>query len=364
MKIVSYQFPIAAATLFQIADMLRQRDVLTPGFDVRHADVYDPATYLIQKDDHGTDTHLLADRNLVTRWVSLTRVALVTDEVRVAAAVLAFCQCCGILVEPNIALYEVAAELGNEAANDEEAIFRIIDNANPRDLAGIALGHFDSTPQSFMTPDNLPPRKDIDFTMPLRLWRRNYVLALKAAALALDGGQTETLVEKLFDWMYSQYVFLAPSTVLALCYFSPNGPKKGLFKQIRSRDRERAIAGIKNATWDLTLIHQWLDMVHGQQTNNTINLLGSLDKKLHTVARSILAFSDSDKSVEAWRRRLFDSLWGIKTDTRLYSKILHYYKDTENPARLANRVHDQRPIDELILEGEQEIRKWRSANGA
>jgi hypothetical protein len=92
--------------------------------------------------------------------------------------------------------------------------------------------------------------------MPLRMWRRNYVLALKVAALALDGGQTETLVEKLFDLMYSQYVFLAPSTVLALCYFSPNSPKKGLFKQIRSRDRERAIAGIKNATWDLTLIHQ------------------------------------------------------------------------------------------------------------
>jgi hypothetical protein len=103
-------------------------------------------------------------------------------------------------------------------------------------------------------------------------------------------------------------------------------------------------------------------MVHGQLTNNTINLFGSLDKKLHTVARSMLAFTDSDKAVEAWRCRLFDSLWGIKTDTRLYSEILQHYKDTENPARLANRVHDQRSIDELILEGEQEIRKsckWR-----
>ena len=73
--------------------------------------------------------------------------------------------------------------------------------------------------------------------------------------------------------MYSQYVFLAPSTVLALCYFSPNGPKKGLFKQIRSKDRERDIAGIKNATWDLTLIHQWLGMVRGQRTDNTIYLI-------------------------------------------------------------------------------------------
>ncbi|MEI9479460.1 MAG: hypothetical protein WCO26_23215 [Deltaproteobacteria bacterium] len=280
MKIVSYQFPIAVDALLQIADMLRHRDVFTPGFDSAHADVYDPATYLIQKDSHDTDTRLLADRNLLTRWVNLTKAASITEEVRVAAAVLAFCQCCGILVEPNIAFYEVAAESGNEAANYEEAVFRLVDNANPLDLAEIALGDFDSPSPSLTTPESMPPRKHIDFTVPLRMWRRNYVLALKAAALALEGGRTENLAERLFDWMYSQYVFLAPSTVLALCYFSPNGPKKGLFKQIRSKDRERAIAGIKNATWDLTLIHQWLDMVRGQRTNNSINLLGSLDRKL------------------------------------------------------------------------------------
>ena len=365
MKIVSYQFPIAADALLQIADMIRHRDVFTPGFDSVHADVYDPVTYLVQKDSHNTDTRLLADRNLLTRWVNLTKVASITDEVRVAAAALVFCQCCGILVEPNIALYEVAAESGNEAANYEEAVFRLVDNANPLDLSKIALGDFDSASPLSTMPKNMPPRKHIDFTTPLRVWRRNYVLALKAAALALEGGRTELLAERLFDWMYSRYVFTAPSTVLALCYFSPNSPKKGLFKQIRSKDRERAMAGIKNATWDLTLIHQWLDMVRGQRiNNNNINLLGSLDVNLHRVARSIIAFTDSDEAVEEWRRALFDDLWGIKANTRLYSKIVQYYKDAENPARLANRVNDQQPIDELIFEGEQEIRKWHPANGS
>ena len=364
MKIVSYQFPIPADSLLRIADMLRDRDVLTPGFDIRNADVYDPATYLIQKEDHDTDTRLLADRNLLTRWINLTKAGLVTDEVKAAAAVLVFCQCCGILVEPNISLYEVAAESGNGVANSEEIMFRAVDNADPRVLAEVALGNFNNTPRSFITLEDMPSSKDIDFSMPLRMWRRNYVLALKAAAIALDGGRTETLVERLFDWMYSQYVFLAPSTVLALSYFSPNGPKKGLFKKIRSEDRERAIAGIKNAAWDLTLIHQWLHMVRGQQTNNTINLLGSLDRKLHTVARNILVFTDSDEVVEAVRRETFDSLWGIRPNTRLYSKILKYYEDSENPTRLANRVDDQVTIDDLILKGEQEIRKWHPSNRA
>jgi len=105
-------------------------------------------------------------------------------------------------------------------------------------------------------------------------------------------------------------------------------------------------------------------MVRGQRTNNTINLLGSLDRKLHAVARSIIAFTDSDEAVEEWRRELFDDLWGIKANTGLYSKILQYYRDTENPTRIANRVHDQPSIDELILEGEQEIRKWHPMSGA
>ncbi|NTW48933.1 MAG: hypothetical protein HGB19_04220, partial [Chlorobiales bacterium] len=333
MKIVFHQFPIADDELDRIVHMLRHRDVLTPGFDKRYADVYDPLIYLVEKDEYDTDTFLLADRNLLTRWINLTKVVSVTDEVRVAAALLAFCQCCGILVEPSIALYEVAAESENETASYEEAVFRMVDNAHPQVLAEIALGQSDSAPMSFISAGNISVSKNVDFTMPLNAWRMNYVLALKVAALSLSGGKTEFLTERLFDWMYSQYVFLAPSTVLALFYFSPNSPKKGLFKQIRSEDRERAIAGIKNATWDLTLIHHWVNMVRNQRTNKTINLLGSLDKKLHTIARSIIAFTDSDEVSEAYRRELFDRLLG-KVNTGLYPKIVQYYKDSENPIRL------------------------------
>lgn len=358
MKIVSYQFPIAIDALLQIADMMRGRDVLTPGFDSKNADVYDPLTYLIQKDTHDTNTRLVVDRNLLTRWVRLGRSCQITDELRIAAATLAFCQCCGILTEPNIALYEVAAESGNEAANYEEAVFRAVDNANPRIWAEIALGHSCCASASLDKAENLSPRKHIDFTTPLKVWRRNYVLALKVAALALAGGRSQILAEKLFDWMYSQYVFLAPATILALCYFSPNGPKKGLFKQIRSSDRERALDGIRNATWDLTLVHEWLKMVDGQRTSNTLNLLGSLDRKLHTVARSIITFTDSDEVVKARGRELFSTLWGTEASTRLYVKIRKYYQDADNPSRVANRTNDQPSIDTLIVRGEQEIREW------
>lgn len=362
MKIVSYQFPIATGELYQIADMMRGRDVLTPGFDSKDGDVYDPRTYLIQKDAHDTDTRLVADRNLLTRWVNLGRSCQITDEHKIAAATLAFCQCCGILIEPNIALYEVAAESGNQVANHEEAVFRVVDNTNPRVWAEIALGRNGTCTAPLAKIENLYPRIQVDYSTPLRVWRRNYVLALKVATLALQGGRSHILAEKLFEWMYSQYLFLAPATILALCYFSPSGPKKGLFKQIQSNHRERALSGIRNATWDLTLVHQWLQMVDGQGASNTLNLLGSLDRKLHTVARSIITFTDSDEVVEAKGRELFENLRGTETRTRLHSKIREYCQDAENPSRVSNRTDDQPSIDELIADGEQKIREWHPAD--
>jgi hypothetical protein len=362
MRIVTYQFPIAANELCELAEMMRRRDILTPGFDVKDDDAYDPMTYLLQKDVHDTNTLLLADRNLMTRWVNLGRSCQITEEHRVAAATLAFCQCCGILIEPNIALYEVAAESGNEAANSEEAVFRVVDNTSPRVWTDIAFGQYESCPASLAENKNPFPRRQVDFCTPLKVWRRNYVLTLKIAALSLKGGQSHRLVEELFDWMYSEYLFLAPATILALCYFSPNSPKKGLLKQLQSSDRERALSGIRNATWDLTLVHQWLKMVGGHAQSKTLNLLGSLDRKLHTVARNILAFTDSDETVEGRLREIFQGLWSNDTSTRLYRKVRAYYRDNENLSRLCNRIDAQPSLDKLITDGEQEIREWHPGN--
>jgi hypothetical protein len=361
MKIMSYQFPIATKDLYQITDMMRSRDVFTPSFDTNDSDVYDPLTYLLQKETHNTHTRLIADRNLLTRWENLGRSCKINEEHKIAAATLAFCQCCGILIEPNIALYEVASESGNEWANYEYSVFRVVDNTNPRIWVEIALGHNGMCTGPLAKVENLSPKAMVDFSPHLRVWRLNYVLALKIATLALKGGRSHILAEKLFEWMYSEYLFLAPATILALCYFSPNGPKKKLFKQIQSIDRERALSGIKNATWDLTLVHEWLRMVNGQAADNTLNLLGSLDKKLHTVARSMIAFTDSDKVVETKSRELFEKLWGNETSMRLYSTINEYYHNAEKPCRASNRTDDLPSIDELIADGEKYIREWQPA---
>jgi hypothetical protein len=365
MELIVHRPPIPIDDLYKIAGILRNRDVFTPGFDQLDGDAYDPKTYFTQKEANNTKTVLLADRNLFTRWVDLGKSCRITDEHRIAAATLCFCQCCEILIEPNIALYEVAADSGNVIANQEESIFKAVDNSNPKILADFALNRNTKYSEPIANANKLFPEKSINFRTSLRMWNRNYVLALKTASFALQGGKSHKLIERLFEWMHTQFLFLAPGTLLALYYFSPGGPKRGLFKQIQSKDRERALSGIKNAAWDMTLVHQWFKMVNDQNSNNTLNLLGSLDKKLNKIARGIFSFTDSEKVAESRRLELFENIWGNETSKKLYQKIHNYYKNSDDPNRLCNRIDEQPSIDELIAIGEQEIREWtpKQANG-
>ncbi len=148
-------------------------------------DVYDPLTYIQQRLTSGTETILLADRNIFTRWLALMNGAAAGPEHRIVAAVTAFAQRGDIIIEPSLALYEAAATAGRDAANKELRQFRIADNLEPVYWADVALSRAATLSP---TRQPTPPRVgQVDFEMPLRSWRRNYVLSLKMAELALRG---------------------------------------------------------------------------------------------------------------------------------------------------------------------------------
>ncbi|HEX5883612.1 MAG TPA: hypothetical protein VFY67_03610 [Pyrinomonadaceae bacterium] len=67
--------------------MLRERRVFAPCFiPQRDADVYDPLFYRREALQHDTTTILLADRNVVTRWL-----ALLSDRTSIAAGSFSCC---------------------------------------------------------------------------------------------------------------------------------------------------------------------------------------------------------------------------------------------------------------------------------
>jgi hypothetical protein len=187
-SVFSYYVPIDPNDLLLIAESLRNRDVFNPTFLAPEVDRYDPMVYRHQSARFSTSTALLVDRNVVSRLADVVRGAPPTPEHRLAAGVLAFAQCADIDIEPNIALYELARAQGQSAVIEELMVLRTADHVHPGYWGEIALGREDALGEY---PSEVRMREAdlaVDFTIWLRRWRRNYVLALKIAELELRGG--------------------------------------------------------------------------------------------------------------------------------------------------------------------------------
>lgn len=358
-QVFSYWVPIDPVDLRTLAESLRSRDVFTPTFVAPEVDRYDPVVYRDQAARFETSTALLVDRNIVSRWIDMVRGANPTADHRLAAAVLAFVQCAEIDVEPNIALYELAFAQGQEAAVDELLAFRLADQVHPGYWAEIALDRADAIGE---LPDGVPIRETdltIDFTMKLRRWRRNYILALKIAELELRGGNSVDRMLEMLSWMYKDFLLGGPGLALAAHYLAPNSSRKRLLKGLKSPDRERAIAGIRNAAWDLTLVSEWAIRVEKQPSEARLVLLASFDQGVHRLARSVVDVEGTSIEIGERLRSNLISLWGDEAGTRLADAVSDCYASLENPDRQVNREPPTDFIERCIADGEAGVRAWR-----
>lgn len=141
MRIESYYFPLEPSDMAALENVVRVADPFTASsIPDAPADVYEVLAFRRQANNYGTESVVLADRNLVSRWIAIVEGRRITDSHRTAAAVMAFAQCANMMIEPNLALYEVAATSGSDAANAELSTFRVADNVAVDTWAEIALG--------------------------------------------------------------------------------------------------------------------------------------------------------------------------------------------------------------------------------
>lgn len=360
---VGYRVPIAPDDLAEIAARLRARDVFTPSFANSEIDRYDPALYLDQKARVATSTQLLIDRNLLSRWVAVVNGVEPQDAHRLAAGVMAFAQCAGIDIEPNLALYEVAQRLGVDAAQNELEVFRFADHTHPGYWAEVALGTANEvTPPESVTP---PATDDVvDFGMLLRRWRRNYALALKLAELELEGGSSSRRMSRLLKWMYDDFILGGPAIALAAVYLAPNAERRGLLKGIRSAERDRAIDGVRNAAWDLTLVSELMKAVETQNADARLTLLASLDRAVHGIARSVLDIRSANSRPGNRMTEILTGLWGETVGSRLGDEIAEYYSTRGAVHRQINKSTEVDWVSECIARGEDTVRRWQSRRGA
>jgi len=339
--------------LYAVSEILSEADIFVPGYIPPDVGLYEPSGFLYAHHADGLETILLPDRNVASRLAQIIRGNPVSrdHQLRPAAAIMAFAQCLDIQIEPSIAFHELALVQGNAAAHEELTWFRAADQPRPSEWLSVALGRADRMNIQMTLPEvvssNLAGR--------LNRWKRNYIHALKIAEIELTVMPKLDQVLTLFKWMYEDFILGGPAALLAAVYFAPNSPpRSGLFKSLRSSDRERAISGICNAAWDLTHLSDFIRRV--QEDKDKRYLFASFDAGARHVARLLLGAGqdqEGGRAIAVGLRR-----WWSDDDAELIAQTLSaYYGQPRSPEWYERQRANPGRIDELISLGERTIRQ-------
>ena len=341
--------------LFAVSDRLAAADVCVPGYIPPLVGLYHPDGYFYESYVERIKTVLLPDRNVASRFAQLAqgRAARSDEQLRIAAALLAFAQCLDVEIEPSVAFHELAHKTGNETAWEELGWFRAADGARPHALIEVALHQTDALAGQH-SPHEVPK---LDLAKPIKRWRRNYIIALKVVELEQRQLRPVDRVLELFDWMRDDFMFGGPAALLASVYFAPNSPpKRRVFKDKNSLDREAAISGVRNAAWDLTHLSEFARLVNEAGREGSIRyLFASFDQHLRAIARLLFEFGTDRSAPDALPNAL--SRWWSRSDAeRIAGAMFGHLERIQSPDWKAKTAPGPGFIDELVKKGEDLVR--------
>ncbi|HYD12005.1 MAG TPA: hypothetical protein VEC11_04085 [Allosphingosinicella sp.] len=340
--------------LHEIAAELMADGGIVPGFIPADLGVFDLMVVEYAK-LMGETIVILPDRNVVSRIASIAegRARFPLDKPsQLAANLMAFCQCMELDFDPSIAFHELAHFEGNDVANRELAWFRAADE--PQALAWVAIARGRS--QSLGGPA-VSKITGHDLARPLARWRRNYVAALKIAELELADRKPLERALTLLEWMVEEYFLAGPAAIFASMYFSPNAAKKRLIKQLRSADRERALAGIRNAAWDMTHVSDLSRRMRQEGDGLGRFIFATADRGLAEIAR-LVPIDAEPYQLEAEFARLMSIWWPEQDVLVLAGRFAKAILDVQSrPAPVGpDGIAD--PIGHWIDLGERKMRDW------
>ncbi len=345
---------LRAADFDAISKRLSHRGGIVPGFIAPQRGMFDRIALTYAKGVEGWTFCLLPDRNLVSRMASVAQHGRpIRDDgpTSMAIELMAFCQAIDIQIEPSVAFHELAHREGNLTAQEELRWFRLADRENPSAWIDLALGRRDS-----IVLGEPPPRTDEDLAFPLARWRRNYIVALKVGELELSPLQPVEKARELLRWMYEEFMLAGPGAAFALFYLAPRGPRRGLIKRLRSVERTEAIAGIKNAAWDITQLSDFSARIQRGEAERRRYLFATADQGLARIAPAIISTPEPQEDLP-YVRALLTEGWGESLAAELSNLLVKYVAQDSSPTRPAP---DPRPdfISICIVEGERRMLDW------
>lgn len=343
-----------------LGDHLREIDTLVADYPDPNFEVCCAGQHIVAARLGGIQTILLPDRNVVSRMAQAAKGVSLDQHGRNAAAILAFAQCLDIEIEPSIAFHEMAFNEGNSAALDELGWFRVANNGSPHEWVAAGLARTDRI-QNVGTP---PAVEQMDLAKPIKRWRRNYIAVMKMVELELNGALTATQkVTALIEWMRDEFILAGPAAMLAFLYFAPNSPpRKRLLKGIRSKNRNEALVGAKNAAWDITYLSDFARRVNEDGVaGQTRYIFATFDKRLRDLARFVIGESEEIGAEESLAQS-FERWWTAR-DARRIAELWANCRARTRGADWWEQFKD-RPdyVGELIAQGEAVLLNWEDRN--
>ncbi|WP_157771964.1 hypothetical protein [Ralstonia solanacearum] len=350
-------FPVQA--VMDIGDHLQQIDVLVADYPDPNSEVYFAGQYLVVGRLNGIRTILLPDRNVVSRMAQAAKGQFLDVHERNAAAILAFAQCLDIQIEPSVAFHEMAFKEGNQAALDELGWFRVADNGDPHEWVAAGLRQSDR-----ISTVGIPPAvQELDLAKPLRRWRRNYIVVMKMGELELNGNLNALQkVTALMDWMRDDFILAGPAAMLAFLYFAPNSPpRKRLLKSLKAGDRQEALAGAKNAAWDITYLSDFAQRINdGSEAQKTRYIFATFDKRLRDLARFVVGEHEEMGADESLAKS-FGRWWSAKDARRIADHWADCLKRTRSPEWWEQYKDRPDYVSELTAQGEAVLLNWKNS---
>lgn len=353
--VVQFEEGFPRAEVEALGAELMAAGILAPGFIPPPAGLLRLEAIVYAKDEQGYDTVVLPDRNLVSRMARVARdghAELRDKTTRSAVALMAYCQALQVLIEPSIAFHELGFVSGNSIARKELAWFRAADRGAMLDWVALAAGQKDRV--ALGDPANL---SDLDFEKPLMRWRRNYVVALKAAQLELTPATAP--IERamaLLEWMDKDFLLAGPAALFVSMYYGPKAARAGLFKQLRSPDRQAAIDGARNAAWDMTHLSDFVVRVTKAEEQRRRYIFASGDLSLVRVASRLFLGPGPVDGLPSLEQGLQE--WWPNQDAQRLAEAVFARFDLE---RFKDRPLPNPPtesVDSLIASGEAFVRAW------
>jgi hypothetical protein len=337
-----------------VEELVRSSDFICSGFDVDVLEPYTARDYVSQKHFHGNEIHAILDRNLVS---SLTRCAregsISSDDEQEAVRLLNFLRIAEVELEPGISLAEYADTYYAPNPAGELEFLRMIDDIPNENLHALALGKSKDVAivsSAYRGPTIL--KTTVSAGEKLHRWKLHFGYALKIFLLHHENHSKMDFVKEFLQWMWKDYAIGGVALTFAATFASEKFGR--MIKGINSLNREKVLKGIRNAAWDMTIVHYWSHQVVHREDGEPFCIFCTADKGLKSVARNVIGSEET--SIQAWCRSVLgDSLTPQESD-EIAALYLELNEDNSNPARAVHEYRiDQDHFDPYIAELQSEV---------